>query len=93
MSTRELDSDTLAELIANELVRIRPHLATAELRRDASLTQELGLDSLDLEQLFAAIKAQVGEVDLTPWFLSSARRGSDSLLSLATFLASAPRAA
>jgi len=96
MRTQEFDSDSFAELITAELVRIRPHLGAAELSPDASLTQDLGLDSLDLEQLFAFIKSNVADLDLTPWFLSAARRGSDSLASLARFVAAAsaqPRAA
>jgi acyl carrier protein len=93
MHTPELDSTTLVAMLSAELVRIRPHLADSEISIETSLTQDLGLDSLDLEQLFAFIKANVADVDLTPWLLAAARRGSDSLDSLATFLSATPRAA
>jgi acyl carrier protein len=93
MSTREFDSCALVTLLTAELIRIRPHLIESEISIETSLTQDLGLDSFDLEQLFAFIKANVTDVDLTPWLLASARKGSDSLDSLATFLAAAPRAA
>jgi acyl carrier protein len=84
-----ITASAIADLIALEVTRIRPQLATEDLPLQASLTQDIGLDSLDLEQLFAFIKTHVVDVDLTPWLLSAARKGSDSLASLADFLASA----
>lgn len=53
-----------------------------------SLTDSLGLDSMVLTDLFAAIRARFGPVELTAWFVAS-RGGGDTLASLAGWLAAA----
>jgi hypothetical protein len=89
MSSRDLDSNSLVAALAAEVVRIQPRIRPDQIQPDASLTQDLAMDSHDLASLFTFIKSNVVDVDLTPWFLSAARRGGDSLGSLAEFLAQA----
>jgi hypothetical protein len=89
MNERPQDKGALAGRIAAELARIRPGLRAEEIGDSASLTQDLGLGSLELANLFAFVKAHIANVDLTPWLLSAARKGTDSVGSLALFLASA----
>jgi acyl carrier protein len=93
MSMKDLTAEALGKRLAAELVRLRPHLGSVEIRQDASLTQDLGLDSLDLSALFSYVKSNVADVDLTPWFLAAARQGGDSLGSLAAFLVKAQKRA
>jgi hypothetical protein len=59
----------------------------------ASLTSDLGLDSLELMNLFAHIDRKIGAVDLMPWMIGSATGGGDTVDSLCRYVATALEAA
>ena len=52
----------------------------------ASLTTDLGLDSLELMNLFALIERKIGAVDLMPWMIGSAAGGGDTVGSLCRYV-------
>jgi len=54
-----------------------------------SLTIDLGMDSLNLMQLFSLIESEIGAVDLLPWLVSSGTEGCDSVDGLCRYVANA----
>jgi hypothetical protein len=54
-----------------------------------SLTIDLGMDSLELMNLFALIERRIGPVDLMPWMVGSAVPGRDTVDSLSRYVATA----
>lgn len=81
MNTAQIEA-----LLLDEIVSACPELADFEIRTDASLTGELGLDSLTLSALFAGVKAQFGHLQLAPWFIKASNEGNDTIASLAAFI-------
>jgi hypothetical protein len=62
-TTHQIESMLLAEI-----ADVCPELG-AQLHADASLTGELGLDSLCLTSLFGMVKREIGQVELSCWFI------------------------
>jgi acyl carrier protein len=58
--TGQLATAQVAEVVTNVLVDTL-HLPAADVVPDANLKEDLGLDSLDLLELLAAIEAHVGQ--------------------------------
>jgi|GEM_PF-1548677 acyl carrier protein len=52
----------------------------------ASLTYDLGMDSLHLASLIATIKEEIAEVEFTPWYIRAARHGQDTVGGLVDYL-------
>jgi acyl-CoA synthetase (AMP-forming)/AMP-acid ligase II len=84
-----VDREHLVEVLRRMVVAEVPSLAPTEVPRSACLSDELGLDSLRLASLFDAIRKQLGEVSLVPWFLAASQAGEDTLDNLAAHLARA----
>ncbi|WP_224245110.1 hypothetical protein [Hyalangium gracile] len=66
-----------------------PQLDLSAIAPGASLSQQLGLDSLRLATLFDRIRQDNAGINLLPWFMNAARQGGDSLESLVTFMVKA----
>lgn len=77
----------IQQTLIEEIRCAAPDLPVDAVRTDASLTVDLGLDSVHLTSLFANVKQQVGDVELAPWFIRSSRSGTDTVDSLAGYLA------
>jgi acyl carrier protein len=79
-TTHQIESMLLAEI-----ADVCPELG-AQLHADASLTGELGLDSLCLTSLFGMVKREIGQVELSCWFIRASNTGTDTIASLAHYL-------
>ncbi|WP_112663512.1 acyl carrier protein [Microvirga flavescens] len=53
-----------------------------EVASNASLTEDLGLDSLQIMQFFAGIEALYPEISLEEWFLVQGGTGKDTVQSV-----------
>jgi acyl carrier protein len=71
------EQDTLGRLIAL-IKEVKPSLADATIKPEDTLTERLGLDSLDILQLVRKIRRNMGgEFDLDSWAANKAvHRGS-----------------
>lgn len=80
-----VDADQTADALAHRLA-ILAHLAPHVPPTTASLTGQLGLDSLVLMAFLAEVRVDYG-VDLGPWLVQHAARGRDTLQTLADHIA------
>lgn len=80
-----MNAHQIEALLIDEILAACPELGTVP--SDASLTGDLGLDSLTLTSLFASVKAEFGHVSLAPWFIAASNSGTDTVGSLAGFIA------
>lgn len=80
-----MNAHRIQELLVEEILAACPELGRPPL--DASLTGDLGLDSLTLTSLFASVKAEFGHLSLAPWFIAASNHGTDTIGSLAAFIA------
>lgn len=81
----KMNAERIAEMLLAEITAVCPELG--EPSADASLTGDLGLDSLCLTSLFGAVKAQLGQVELSTWFIRASNTGTDTIASLSSYLA------
>lgn len=86
-----MPTNQIENYLVHAIVAACPELSTEQVALDASLTLDLGLDSLVLTELFAGIKQQFGRVELAPWFIAGSNTGADTLRSLAAFIAGPAR--
>jgi hypothetical protein len=69
-------------ILTGHLLAIKEVLAAADVRPDALLIEDLGLDSLDIAELAARIRHEFPDVDLMPWLRQAATgRGTVGSLS------------
>lgn len=80
-----MNAHRIEELLVDEIMAACPEVGRPPL--DASLTGDLGLDSLTLTSLFASVKAEFGHISLAPWFIAASNAGTDTIGSLAAFIA------
>lgn len=80
-----ITADRIAEMLVTEIAEVCPEVGTPGL--DASLTGDLGLDSLCLTSLFGMVKKELGQVELSTWFIRASNTGTDTIGSLSTYLA------
>jgi len=52
----------------------------------ASLTGDLGMDSLDIEALIAGIREHIADITFTQWYVTTSRTGDDTIGSLAAYI-------
>ena len=76
----------IQNLILAEISTLVPDVPAEMLSADASMTAELGLDSVHLTSLFALIRQEIGPVELAPWFIRASHTGEDSIASLAAYI-------
>jgi acyl carrier protein len=85
--------DQIRTDLVNRICSLDAKILVRDLRDDASLVDDLGLDSLDLAELSAAIRDRYDDIDLTDWYIASSKSGHDTLASLVDYIASRwPRA-
>ncbi|GGQ81080.1 acyl carrier protein [Couchioplanes azureus] len=82
-----------AQAVIDAIVAVKPALHPGDVHLDASLTRDLGLDSLDLVQLASRITAAYPDFDLRVWLTEAMSSEVDSVRSLARMLAPARAAA
>jgi len=80
-----MNAHRIEALLVDEILAACPELGVVP--SDASLTGELGLDSLTLTALFASVKAEFGHVSLAPWFIAASNAGTDTVGSLSGYIA------
>ena len=76
------------DLLRSYLLAIKESLAAIEITPDLLIVEDLGLDSMDLTELAARIRADLGDIDFMPW-LAHACVGEGTVASLAEFVAAA----
>lgn len=80
-----LTAERIAEMLVTEITAVCPEVGTPSL--DASITGDLGLDSLCLTSLFGMVKKELGQVELSGWFIRASNTGTDTIGSLSAYLA------
>lgn len=85
-------AERIETMLLDEIAACCPGLSPEELQPSASLTADLGLDSLCLTSLFSMVKAEIGPVELSGWFIRASNQGTDTVASLAGYLAHADAA-
>jgi acyl carrier protein len=78
--------EQLWQSVTGHIRHVKRTLDASALNPDASLTGDLGLDSLDLVQLSASLSEDFPDVDLAPWLAQASLPGMDTLSSLITHL-------
>ncbi|XXF77613.1 acyl carrier protein [Myxococcaceae bacterium GXIMD 01537] len=76
----------LLEEVRNLILAQNSCLFPDEVGESASLTYDLGMDSLHLEQLISGIKEQIVELEFTPWYIRAARHGQDTVGGLVDYI-------
>ncbi|MGA4837370.1 acyl carrier protein [Streptomyces sp. G45] len=79
-------------IVTEHIAAIRPSLEPAAITPEASLTAELGMDSMDLVELSARITADYPDFDMNAWLLRASTPGMDHLGSLVAVLTTRPEA-
>ncbi len=72
--------------VTRRILAIDRKLRADDVRDDASLVDNLGLDSLDLAELSVSIREAYDDLDLTDWYISSSSSGRDTIGSLVDFI-------
>ncbi|MCG8417445.1 MAG: phosphopantetheine-binding protein [Proteobacteria bacterium] len=78
------------QIILTQLVTtiagLKRRIRTSDVREDASLADDLGLDSLDLAALSSAIRHEFNNLDLAGWYMAVASSGTDTVGSLVDYI-------
>lgn len=80
-----MNAEQIAKMLQDEIAEVCPEVGPIPL--DASLTGDLGLDSLCLTSLFGMVKKEIGRVELSTWFIRASNSGTDTIGSLSVYLA------
>lgn len=75
-------------LLTSYLLAVKESLVASDITPDVLIVEDLGLDSMDLTELAARIRADLGVIDFMPW-LAQASAGEGTVASLAEFVAAA----
>jgi len=81
-------NSTVLLSLTEHIETIRPMLERAAITPDASLTADLGLDSMDLVEFAARVVADYPDFDMNAWLFEASAPGTDCLGSLVAVLAS-----
>ncbi len=76
-------------LLIEQLVAVRPEIAGYPVTESSTVTGDLGMDSVDLAELFERIRGVFGEVDIADWLAAATGAEGDTVGSLTRYLASA----
>lgn len=76
----------LLEQVQNLILAQNTCLFPDDVEESASLTYDLGMDSLHLELLISGIKEQVADLEFTPWYIKAARHGQDTVGGLVDYI-------
>ncbi|MEV4247542.1 acyl carrier protein [Streptosporangium canum] len=77
----------ISEQVRQLILAQRISAEIREVPESASLTYDLGLDSLQLASLIAAIKEKIADMEFTPWYVDSGRNGQDTVGGLVDYIA------
>ena len=77
---------TVGMIIEDLLARLQRIAPDVSPNPTASLSEELGLDSLQLLAFASEVRIVYGHVDLTPWLCQNAAQSNDSIVSLSVWL-------
>ena len=72
--------------LTEQLVAVRPETAGRQVTERSRLTGDLGLDSVELAELFERIREVYGEVDIADWLAMATRAEGDTVGSLVRYL-------
>jgi aryl carrier-like protein len=78
--------DEVLARVKRLVLTVNGNLTEGELTEDRSLITHLGLDSLQLAKLVAALREQLLDVSYLPWIVEAADQGRDTLGSLVDFV-------
>jgi acyl carrier protein len=84
-------SDLRTQLL--EWIRTIIGVSSRRISGGESLTDDLGMDSLHLMQLFSTVDSEIGAIDMMPWLVSSSTSGLDTVDALYNYIATALQAA
>lgn len=85
-SERPHAEDRILDALCRKILEEAPHIDPERVTPDASLTDDLEIDSVHLMALFAFARAEIADVDFTPWYVEAIRSRRDTLRSLAEYL-------
>lgn len=72
--------------LIEQLAAVRPETARRPVTEHSRLTGDLGLDSVELAELFERIRDTYGEVDIADWLAMATRSEGDTVGSLVRYL-------
>lgn len=78
--------DTIFQEVSAAIALASQDVRPEDVRPEASLIEDMGMDSMRLSALFAEIKRRFGQIDLTRWYVSAARHGADTVGGLVEYL-------
>jgi acyl carrier protein len=78
----------LVRMICETVIAANPTIAAVDVDQTSSLSDQLGLDSVQFEKMIAAIKERVVDINLTPWCIRANRPGEDTISSLVDYIES-----
>ncbi|MER5548701.1 acyl carrier protein [Streptomyces sp. NPDC001118] len=80
-------AQALMTTLIEQLAAVRPDTALRQITERSRLTGDLGLDSVELAELFERIREVYGEVEIADWLALATRSGGDTVGSLVRYLA------
>jgi acyl carrier protein len=84
-----LEKEEVFLKVREAAVRSNRDLTPASVHHGASLVLDLGMDSLHLVSFIGELKSQFGDIDMTGWYVLTARAGGDTVSGLVDFLCQA----
>jgi acyl carrier protein len=81
-----MDRQQILDYVRNHILATNTGLYPDDVTEFASLTYDLGMDSLHLESLISGLKENVAEMEFTPWYIKASRRGYDTVGSLVDYI-------
>ncbi|MET7479232.1 hypothetical protein ABZT17_33405 [Streptomyces sp. NPDC005648] len=72
--------------LIEQLAAVRPETAGRQVTERSRLTGDLGLDSVELAELFERIREVYGEVEIADWLAMASRAEGDTVGSLVRYL-------
>ena len=79
-------AQALMTTLIEQLVAVRPETAGREITERSRFTGDLGLDSVDLAELFERIREVYGDVEIADWLAMATRAEGDTVGSLVRYL-------
>ena len=81
-----MDRQQILDQVRNMILTMNSGLFPDDVNEFASMTYDLGMDSLYLESLISRLKDEVADIEFTPWYIKASRRGHDTVGSLVDFI-------
>lgn len=81
-----MDRQQILDHVRNMILTMNSGLFPDDVNEFASMTYDLGMDSLYLESLISRLKDEVADIEFTPWYIKASRRGHDTVGSLVDYI-------